>query len=608
MARWILAWAVVGSMGATAWAAVPPSLQNWCSNEGGEGGPDGNHYLKPECYTSPEHGGLDRPTLQLRLLDVCRTGSPATQVNVDIVMPASLPAGVTMSPIVFQHGGGVASSFCDMHYADGPPYNCGGTCDAQGVCDAADGPGHFTNPYEPIARRLAGKGSIVMFPILESGGTIHPATLANKLVRVIGCLTDRTTAGCGGDMPCIPELHGKIAWTNPRPRPTATLPTPLPQESKLVFMGHSNGGVVGLYLPQMLPYTLKAIIMIDGAKDDAFAQMPPTNFGTRTPIIHLYPDYYGPYHNGQNNLFSLGTNPDVTGPWVPIGIKDDSRAGWECDPDAGCHDAAHCMTLSDEYAWAASPFDYWAHDTYCNAAVQSCAQPTSLCEGSCSGTGVRCQAQYAPCAGGAACIPDPSCGRDTVCRYGPTNCWGTNCAEKDRWSRGAAYQYATRYAVAYAACYSATYGARYQSWVNGLDRLLDEGGWLCTLPGGTVNATALPYATPAACAAAGFQWNFVGALCTQNGRLNSTCQAHTGEYACRAAGCQWSEAEDWSAIRLNKGRTVAEYNASSHRYYRQVEEGYNPTTGAFVERIEKISDAPWDPRWVSCGSGNAPYP
>ncbi len=185
--------------------------------------------------------------------------------------------------------------------------------------------------------------------------------------------------------------------------------------------------------------------MLDAAKATWVAN-PPTGLSTGTPIIHLYPDWYGPFRESQNQLFTLGTNPNVTGPWAPIGIKD-----MNCDPDSGCHNAHHCMTVEDAFSWE-SGYGNSSHETKA----------------------------------------DSQCRTSGVVPPGAT------------WTWGESYYIAQRYVVAYASCMGGVVGSYYQSWVNGKDREFDDSGTnghLCTRDG-FVDATCGSYATKSSCLAA----------------------------------------------------------------------------------------------------------
>ncbi len=546
--------------------------QGWC----GFTAPGDNHNGKPECDTGPGIGTITSAVHQ-RINNICGVGTTAEKINVDIVYPdpIAIAPGQLLTPVIFQHGGGVAPSFCDKHTNDTTfPFDCGPSY-------------HFSNPYGYVAEQIANKGAVVMFPIVNIGPGSTPSEDSMDVLNAITCLGNRTTqvigpGGCGeaGEPTCLPDLTGHVAWS----------PT---NKGNLVYVGHSAGGVVGLYMPQRLGSALKAIIMVDPAKAEYVAN-PPTGLDSGTPIIHIYPDWYGPLQNWANNLFSLGTSPDVTGPWVPIGIRDDDGL---CDPDAGCHSAQHCTSMNDRYSWVAG-YDQAGHGAYCNFNTTSCTgmQGSSACEGTAT-----------------------ECGRNTVCTNNASLNGGAD------WHWGKSYNYAYRYIVTYAACMGGTHGAYFQSWVNGKDRDFDDTGSNAHL---CVDSTGQE---DAACAA------YTDGTCIGGLDAGSPCIAHSdcdaancsgGREVCRQAGCHFAHGEDGKAIRINNGQTVTEYDYHSSRNY-TANEGYNTsgtcvggvnngqacttdafcgtgsncTAGDFVERTELLSSNPADPRGISCQSG-----
>ncbi len=564
-----LAVAMVTGVAAPAWAQG-----QWCATD-----PFGSpwHDKKPECNTSPGYASLG--LIRERILNVCEvttqdnlcdcnaqlsgiqgpltagtcdlfTNASGQQVgycecdvdcqtiDVDVFYPnpASLLPGTQFQPIVFQHGGGVANTFCDKHSADNTfPYSCTSA-------------NHYTNPYREIGDQLAFKGSVVMFPIINIGPKSLPWVDGEKINRAVTCLGNRTTTvsgpgGCGevGEPTCMTNLLNRVAWGTSN-------------KENLVFVGHSAGGIAGMYLPQQLGHALKSIILIDPAKD-VYTQNPPVLNGN-TPLIHFYPDWYGPLANAANGLFGLMGS--TTGTYIPIGV----REGTGCNPNnpglSGCHEAHHCTSLDNTYSWVGG-FDAAGHAQFCgpsgNCVAQSLRQPSS------------------PESPSLACpTASTECGRGTACRHSfpgkPAN---------HTWSGGGggADKFLARYVISYAACTGALYGPEYQSWVNGRDREIDDAG------------------------------SNTGECRWWDGIFLSTCVNYWTKSQCQAdINCKWVQGEDGKAVRINNGQVVTEYVADPSRTYTAAE-GYNPTTGQFTERTERLGTT--GQYAIRCHAGNGTF-
>ncbi len=515
--QWIWSLASV----AVIWLGLAPEARagwssGWCDYTVAGWG----HSDKPECWQTYYVGA---PIAYRRIPNVCQDASP---VDVDIVTPSLslIASGVKLTPVVFQHGGGAGTSFCDKH-GNGTLTNCPA--------------GHAANPYGPYAERLAAMGTIVIFPILNIGPSTTPPVDATTIQRVIGCLADRTsqvmgTGGCGepGEKDCITDLVDKMTWQ----------PNDM---SSVVYVGHSAGGVAGLFMPDRLGTALKSIVMIDAAKGDYPAgTMMPTYLNTTTPFIHIYPDWYGPFAKSEgNNLFQVGTY--LQGPWVPIGIREyDFWGSGPCDPDAGCHEAHHCAAMWDMNSWEQTGFN--GHLAYCNPATQNCA-------------GMAAPPMTSSCPTGSS-----ECGRQTMCAR------NSNVNPGHTWTGGVGQMMALRYTVAFAGCHGGRYGAYLQSWVNGKDRELDDTGI-----GGITNAA-----------------------CTKYGLPDTTCATYGNRTSCLGAGCWWSRGEDGKIIRINDGQTVKEYDHNPGRWYTSAQ-GYN-ATGTCVNGASNGMACSTD---AACGGG-----
>ncbi len=565
-----------------AWA-----IDNWCDAQAH----NGMHIGKPECSDAPGFGTFTN-MVHLRLNDVCNVAgiAGATQLYADVIYPnpATFSATTRLQPIVFQHGGGVGNSFCDKHSGNTTgPSNCGAN-------------GHPANPYGEIGDYLAQKGAVVIFPILGIGPGTTPSVDADQIVTVVNCIGNRTssvqTGGCAGGLPCITDLVDKVAWS-----PTS--------KQNITFVGHSAGAMAGLYLPQKFGSSLKAMILLDPSKPEYSATAPNGLAGHNTHVIHIYPDWYGPFQNSQNQLFRLGapntcvggrceggSNPGavcgptaacnggfctdgmgcttasqcgtgttgtctgpapVAGAWVPLGLREIGT----CQPNQNCHVAQHCTALAGEYSWLTG-YTATGHQTYCNPNA-----PGANCAGQATPpAGAPCSLEFI----NGAWVEPTECSRDSSCRQGPTNAYKSTQA----WHKASAYNILRRYLTAYAVCMGGTHGTYYQSWVNGKDRELDDSGSMttsCVRWDGQPDATCATYGTRATCVA------------------NLTCH--------------WAAGECAKAIRVNNGTWETEYAWHAARFYTAAE-GYDGN-GDFWERQERMGPAgsTTDPRTIRCQSG-----
>ncbi len=567
----------VAAVAMVAAAAEEARAQGWC----GITVPGDSHNGKPECYTGPGvSNNFPANAFYARAINVCDATVDSEKIDVDLVYPStSMVPGLEMTPIVFQHGGGLAPSFCDKHTNDTTfPFSCSPDF-------------HYANPYGYMAEQLAHKGALVMFPIVNIGPGSTPYDDSARIMNAINCLGNRTShvpgpGGCGeaGEPSCYSDLLGRVQWT----------PT---NKQNVVFIGHSAGAVAGLYLPQRFRTALKSLILIDPSKAE-YALNPPTGLNSGTPIVHIYPDWYGPLQNSANNLFGLGTT--VTGPYVPIGIREVGS----CDPDAGCHAAHHCTSLADRYSWR-SGFNTAGHANYCNPNTTSCTNMKTPPAGSCPAGSTEC-------------------GRDSICRTGPTKPSGAT------WSAGATYQVMNRYVVAYATCAGGKFGRYYQSWVNGRDREFDDvgnNGYECVGYDGQPDSSCTAKTTGTCNGGTNH-----GNGCVENlGCPFGTC-AGGGREVCNSTGCHFAQGEDGKVVRVQNGQTATDYDYHANRYYGSAE-GYsssgtcvggpnnglscttdsfcgmggNCTAGDFTERTEQINAVSTHARGFICQSGTGTF-
>ncbi len=545
----------------------------WCSMEGGT-----SNAQTPECSDSPGYGdGTNLGVLQDFIYDACGTTSsgPGGNPKVDFVVTYPDPvyySGSKKFPlVVLQHGGGLADTFYDKHSLDTSPGS------------------HRVSPYEELSMTLAHKGAVVITAGFNESSSV-PYDSANTLAAAIGCFNDRVNSKvCTTSTvePCFSPLMDKVS-------------------AEMTFVGHSSGGVIGLYLPEHYKSGIRGIIMLDPAKGSWLNQAPKTLASAKIPIVHMYPDFYGPARDANNGLFRLGfpktcsggtyagygcrTNndcgtgscsintPPFAGPWIPLGIRELPTGAGGPNPNTGHHEVHHCMGMSN-----AGAFNYFppGHEAFCNTSM-SCTKPSIDCGGQ----------QY--------------CGPQRRCIVGIKNAiWNLTGADLQT---GASY-ITRRYVAAYSACFGADYGHYYQSWVNGMDRNYDDAG--------------------------------DGRLCTKNGYVNSTCGAHTDWSTCAtdtANECLWANAQDkycvggsaagslcyeastglqfvctggycsglGKMIRINNGQTsISDYGlpiSGDSRYYTTLMSNYSSSTGRFDEQTERLGTTQGAAYAPACGA------
>ncbi len=524
------------------------------------------------CRISPVVG----TTSSYRCIDGTNAGNTCTDdagcpggycddpVRVELVYPSEPNPGITYAPAVLMHGGGVDQGFRDVHSQTHPR-------------GPNDYPIHPVNPYQDLVRRLVAKGLVVALPIFPSQGQAH--SVGKKAARAATCMMERMDptrcTAAEGDRPCFAPLAGRVAWT-------------AGNKENIIYIAHSSGAVGGMYLPQELGYALKGLIMLDPAKDDQWLSDPPNSINTRTPVVHFYPDYYGPFaKNAVNNTMRIGEH--AQGPWVPIGIRDYPG----CNPDTGCHEAHHCMGLENDMSYEENNCMCGA---YCpqTVAVMCTSGADGFLGGPCGngdincGTGGRCGV----CTKTADCGGNRVCGQGTKCRNNaalrPTgHTWKFHRDEGFPGDEGvAAGTILMRYVIAYSGCLGAIKGAQMQSWVNGRSRQLDDAG--------------------------------TGGSCTRNGLTDGICSAETTKAGCDAAdggACFWAQNIDGGrVIRINDSETITSTNGGytrsspGERWYAapatNVNWGFNAAApGSFVERQERLSSVPGDPMFIRCQSG-----
>ncbi len=514
--------ALVGVLG----QAVPAQASKlaWCQPQR-----DG----KPECASSPGYADPADPfgfkTVHQWVPNACGSGVGLNLVYPDLV---ALPVGVKLAPVILMHGGGAETGYVDKHNAD------------------------RTNPYWELAQVLAHKGVIVVQPVFPinagSGGVDQPWTNADKINAALTCLGQRTGAMCDLRGGCLPDLSNRLNWDE-LSRPD------------LVYVGHSNGAVIGLYLPEKMT-GLKALVMIDPSKETWLGDLP-DQIAATTTMVHLYPDWYGPHHNAGNQLFRLGLPQScvggtddkrgcdadtpcaggapcngpapVAGKWIPIGYRDfgsvwDSEdqgpGGGLCDPDQGCHASHHCSPFTNNnivyQVGSTYGINQNGHEAYCGS----------------GGGGTGCTKPAVNCGGAMYC------GQATRCTWGPIKTQdsaATWIVGSSPSNQNSTQRLLERYVASYASCFAANQGAYYQPWVTGKDRDFDDAG--------------------------------AGAECTSlEGESDAACGVHTNQTACRSAGCHWAVANDGRAIRVNNGERVTEYDYSAAREYTAMER-YNTT-------------------------------
>ncbi len=514
---------------------------------------------------------------QQRYVDVCGgTPSPMGEglpaIDVEVAMPDLSMTG-RFTPVLFLHGGGVAGAFNDIH-----------------------GAGHDVNPYQNIVRKLVFKGLVVIMPIdpnigpgyypydIGSGSTLSHGT-AWRAIQAFQCLAKRLDVGnslapgpCQADGDCLTgdPLANRLAWNQAN-------------KENVVVVGHSFGGVTGLYIPQYYDYALKGLVLIDPAKDIGTGSYP-SAVEAGTPVVHFYPDWYGPFaKNEPNPIFAISSTA-VSGPWVPIGIRDypggpECTRGMPCycDPDAGCHESHHCSSFSNTLSYSEYNFYNSSHGSWCTPTTASCVGGTydgALCTGpsgvSCTG-GECVDCPYAKEISVPDLAPPDGCRAGTVCGQ-LTKCLNGNSKPagatwKAYWhgSGASAATVLERYVVAYTACLGGLQGAGLQSYVNGKQRQYDDAG----VGGGPEDMFAC------------------------------SCPVYTDKPACLWAGCHWAQAMDGKIIRINNGQFVSEYAAAGTSNPRF---GYSngvtfDSNGDFTERTERLSASSSSPYNIACQSG-----
>ncbi len=509
--------------------------------------------VPPECM---EGGGVG--AVHVRWPDVCDTGG-ASPIGVELVHSdvSQLGVGQQLTATVLMHGGGAHSGFVEALKAT-PPHD-----------------GHYTNPYQNLARNLAVAGGLAVFLPIISTSTGQPTTEVNNLADALRCAAERVDLSvCGHDgyLPCYTDLAGRVAWT-------------ANDMSRLVVVGHSSGGVISLYLPQTVGSALKGLILIDPSKDYQ-AQPTPQELDSGVPLVHLYPDYYGPLNHSANNLFELGDSSYFTGPWVPIGLRDYS-ADEPCDPDEGCHVAHHCTSLVGTVAWN-YPQATTTDSSYCAVDVLGCPATSDQCSGSPNYPADGC------CPSGEFCGQFTKCTRNSALRPSGTLAhawtWGGAFAKSETILK--------RYVVGYAGCLGGYAGIKMQSWVNGWHRIRDDDG-------------------------------VASELCTNNGFSDPFgCGSYNDEPTCTANDCLWAKALDGKVVRINNGGPVKEYDPDPERFYTSAEgysasgvcvggphdghnctsddfcgEGNNCTAGDITERQERLSSVVTSAYFIGCQSG-----
>ncbi len=519
----------------------------WCST----------HYNQPECNGGggPAHSvGVN----WVRLVNPCNVKDiNGAYVDVEVTMPYDTSPGRKRPAVLLLHGGGVDGGHRDWH-----------------------SPAHPVNPYQELARQLALMSMVVIQPIMPVGPASTPYGDADTATAIVSCFARKTDkTWCPSKEPC---LSGNVLYD--------ALSLTITKMDSLLVVGHSSGGVSALYMPQKLngtnnpSFALRGLILIDPAKEQ-YTLSPPQSIAAATPVVHLYPDYYGPLRNSNNNLFRLGAPNScvggtsnglgcvdgtdcpggsctgvapIKGSWVPIGIRDSPAA-----LASSKHDAQHCLGLEGTASWVYNPPA--DHFPYCYPAQWS--------------GGYYCS-KLPP--NGGTCGGANFCGQDAVCYSNPNLKTGTgNLA----WGSGTARQILHRYVSSYAACLSADYGSYYQPWVTGSDRATDDSG----------SATSFCEDGMPPFGAGG------------GGNPNPTCSLNTNTLDCWTAGCHWVQAEGYKTIRVNNGQVVTDYTQNTDRWYTAYERYNTPSAGAFTERTEKNSGTPTDPLYVKCQAGIANF-
>ncbi len=514
----------------------------WCA--------DGDHMTSPECgggaQSSAPWAEWKRVTTGCDVTITVNNVSTTSTIGLEFSYSAQAPYSGKYPPVLLLQGGGTVGAFTDPH-------------------------GDPANPYQELARGLALLSMIAIQPYWATGPGSMPWDDADIATQVLGCVAARTDLQTCATHKygCIAELTDRISWG----------PTNM---QNMIIVGHSNGGVVSLYMPEKLDPVggdvgLRAVIMIDPAKDDYLAKVP-RSLASNTTLVHIYPDFYGPLRNqvcndpaktpcktdnqctapytcsGGNQLFRLGanascingtsaglgcvTNSDcpggsctgpapVKGNWIPLGIRDSPGA-----LALGKRDSQHCLALEERSAWNYNQPDP-AHYPYANGTKP----PPS-----------------------GACPSGSTCGQASVC-------YANGALKKNGdptgWVDGTSRNILHRYVMGYAACLSADYGVYYQPWVTGSDRAVDD-------------------ASGAAFCEVGLRPQGAGG----GGNPNPICSLNTNVLDCWNANCHWVAASSYKAIRINNGTTnVNDYGSASYRWYGTYEGIAN--NGNFNERQER---------------------
>ncbi len=524
------AWEQAQAQPAPAYGFDSGAAGGWCDNLD-------RATIKPECG-----GGLGPTALNAFGITQARWNSPCTgSPNIEVTYPV-LGAGQTkMPPLLLLHGGGMAAAYTDVH-------------------------GHPANPFQELATRLAQRGFFVIQPILNIGSGSLPYQDADNAQLALTCAGKKTNSGECGASPlpsCETSAVDRVSWG-------ANF------GQNLILVGYSAGAIASMYLPEKISagvsteVVVRALIMIDPAKQE-YTQNPPSALNSQTPVVHIYPDYYGPLKNNENKLFrmgapascvggtdaGLGCDPDpllpnqctggtctgpkrgFLGPWVPIGLR--STVFWA----GGTYDTHHCTGLErgNSYQFPnPNPDNHYPYTTGCGTASQ--------------------------------------CGQDLRCQNNTTiNTFG------HYWFSGTARHILRRYVVAHAACRGADYGVYNQSWVTGMDRQLDDSGAL----GGYCVPGLPPYGGG-------------------GGPFDPVCANNTTPVSCWNAHCHWAQNEEqYPFIRINNGSDVTNYqNDTTVRFYGAYE-GWNGTTGVFKERKERLGLNVGDTNFVECQAGIANF-
>ncbi len=582
---------------ASAQPTIPPGSDINCGMYN-----DYYNFLPPECDIQAAS------VIQARVLNVCGvsggpgpTGLPAMDIELAFPDPATLTSGTRLAPVVLVHGGGVGTAYKDLHPEEHPinPYQdlarqlvFKGFVVIQPI-DPNIGPGTTGNPYDEHRCGGSPSGALCTSSTSCSGGamcTLIKGT-AHRIMDGVTCMTKRLDGTLnslgvprcayepGG---CISDLMNKVAWNDAN-------------RENIIYIGHSAGGIAGLYAPAAYGSALKGLILMDPAKD-ALTGHPPTSIATATPVVHLYPDWYGPMAMSEKNTtIQLGTSSTaITGPWVPIGVRDFPG----CNPNTGCHEANHCNGLGNTRSYL--NFGYQdSHESWHGSGLTYCSGSSYysgyICQGSmtswCTSTGGSC---LAPTSGRytAWCPAGQGCAQAQKCLGGPTKPAGATWSfHRSGGSGTTAGKVMTRYVLAYAGCLGGISGAKWQPWVTGRQRDLDDSG----LPAPDGDTTA----------------------CVTGTRSGSTtCSAFTTYSSCTLAGCYWMRGADGQIIRKNNGQTgITEYGPGSvtdPRYGygprtgvpdQPSWPGWNPTTGAFNEVSERLGTTPSSTNYISCQSG-----